>query len=281
MPAESMRRCAVLGSPIGHSLSPVIHRAAYRELGLDWQYTAHEVDEAGLAAFVAGLDASWRGLSLTMPLKRVVFDVADEVVEPAGTVGAANTLIRADDGRLSAYNTDVPGLVGALAERAVAAAPQVVCVWGGGATAASVLAALAQLDAGDVHVHARSPERARPAISVGEASGLRVVHASWEVGPECREAALTVNTAPAGALDPLAETLAVGASGRALFDVVYDPWPTVPAAHWTKAGGDVVNGLDLLVHQALGQIELMTGRLVPIAVLRDAAERELAARAAP
>ncbi|WP_129662470.1 shikimate dehydrogenase [Phytoactinopolyspora endophytica] len=279
MPADPARRCAVLGSPIAHSLSPVIHRAAYRELELDWQYTSHEVDEDGLAGFVAGLDGSWRGLSLTMPLKRVVFDVADEVTELARTVGAANTLIRADDGRLSAENTDVPGLVGALQERGVTS-PSTVCVWGGGATAASVLAAVAQMRAAEVHVHARSAERSRPARSVGDSFGLRAEHARWEIMPGCGAADLTVNTAPAGALDPLAEALAVRAADRCLFDVIYDPWPTVLAAHWAKAGGPVVSGLDLLVHQALGQIELMTGQSVPVAVLRDAAEQALAARTA-
>ncbi|TDC50157.1 shikimate dehydrogenase, partial [Jiangella ureilytica] len=108
------RRCAVLGSPIAHSLSPVIHRAAYRRLGLDWEYTAHEVDESSLARFVSGLGPEWRGLSLTMPLKRVALDVAATASDVARTVGAANTLVRRDDGGWDADNTDVPGVVATL-----------------------------------------------------------------------------------------------------------------------------------------------------------------------
>lgn len=285
---DAVRRCAVLGSPIAHSLSPVIHQAAYRHLGLEWRYTAHEVDEAGLATFVASLDASWRGLSLTMPLKRVAFDVADDVSELARTVGAANTLVRDDDDSWFADNTDVPGVVEALRERG-AGSPVGVCVWGGGATAASVLAALAVIDAGPAHVHARSAQRAQPALSVARALGYEATHAGWEVTPACAGADLTVNTAPAGAIDRFTKMLVSPADAgpgptapaalRALFDVIYDPWPTPLAAAWATAGGTVVGGVDLLVHQALGQVRLMTGHDVPVTVLREAAETALASRA--
>jgi shikimate dehydrogenase len=273
-----VRECAVLGSPIEHSLSPVIHRAAYRHLRLNWRYSAHEVDEAGLAEFVGGLDAHWRGLSLTMPLKRVVLGVADETSDLARRVGAANTLIRADDGQLFAENTDVPGLIGALRERGTPV-PAAVCVWGGGATAASVLAAMGLFGAGHSHVHARSAQRARPALDVAGLYGHAARHAGWHVTEQCQEADLVVNTAPSGAVAPLADDLAATVeTGQVLFDVIYDPWPTPLAAGWSAAGGVVVNGLDLLVHQALGQITLMTGQEVPVDVLRQAAEQALAAR---
>lgn len=274
------RRCAVLGSPIDHSLSPVIHQAAYRHLGLDWTYTAHDVDEAGLAGFVAALDDEWRGLSLTMPLKRVALDVADGSSELARTVGSANTLVRSDDGRLAADNTDVPGLVAALRERHVDA-PATACVWGGGATAASALAAVAMLGVQSTHVHARSAERAQAAASVAGALGHHVELEPWQVLPRCAPADLTINTTPASALDPLADALGAAANeSRALFDVVYDPWPTPVAQRWNAAGGIVVSGLDLLVHQALGQVRLMTGRDAPVHVLREAAEQALARRTA-
>jgi shikimate dehydrogenase len=276
--AQQVRRCAVLGSPIAHSLSPAIHRAAYQHLGLAWTYTAHEVDEAGLAGFVGSLDPSWRGLSLTMPLKRVALDLTDDASALARTVGAANTLIRADDGGLFADNTDVPGVISALDEMRIGV-PESVCVWGGGATAASVLAALASVGAGVTHVHARSAERAEEALAVARALGHPVTHVPWEVISACATCDLTINTAPAGALDVYATTLASGARpSSALFDVLYEPWPTKVAAAWAAAGGVVLSGLDLLIHQALGQVRLMTGHDVAVDVLRTAAEQALAAR---
>ena len=280
------RRCAVLGSPIAHSLSPVIHRTAYRHLGLDWEYTAHEVGEAELPAFVAGLGPEWRGLSLTMPLKRVALDVATTVSDVAQTVGAANTLVRRDDGGWDADNTDVPGVVATLrAAKADVAGP--VCLWGGGATAASVLAALAFLESGPVHVHVRSASRAAEALAVAAALGHPAEPAPWAVLPACESAGVTVATAPSGALDELSAALATGggptasaaAAGRVLFDVVYDPWPTPVAAAWQAAGGAVAGGLELLVHQAVGQLRLMTGSDVPADLLRTAALAAIGARA--
>ncbi|WP_083288737.1 shikimate dehydrogenase [Jiangella alba] len=274
-----MTRCAVLGSPIAHSLSPVIHRAAYRQLGLDWEYTAHEVDEAGLAGFVASLGAGWRGLSLTMPLKRVALDLATSASDVAATVGAANTLVRRDHGGWDADNTDVPGIVATLREAGAAVAAP-VCLWGGGATAASVLAALAFLESGPVHVHVRSAARAEAALAVAAALGHPAEPAPWAVLPACADAGVTVTTAPSGALDELATAVAAaGATDRVLFDVVYDPWPTPVAAAWQAAGGVVASGLDLLAHQAVGQVRLMTGADVPVDVLRSAALAAIGARA--
>lgn len=274
------RRCAVLGSPIAHSLSPVIHRAAYARLGLDWEYTAHEAGESDLAGFVAGLGPEWRGLSLTMPLKRVALDVATTVSDVAQTVGAANTLVRRDDGGWDADNTDVPGVVATL-RAAGASVAEPVCLWGGGATAASVLAALAFLESGPVHVHVRSAARAAGALAVAAALGHPAEPAPWAVLPVCASAGLTVTTAPSGALDPLADEVAAGggaATGRVLFDVVYDPWPTPLAAAWQAAGGVVASGLELLVHQAIGQLRLMTGSDVPAGLLRSAALAAIGAR---
>lgn len=280
MPGPGSRRCAVLGSPIAHSLSPVIHQAAYRHLGIDWTYTAHEVDEAGLAGFVDSLDASWRGLSLTMPLKRVALDVADEVWGLAQMVGAANTLLRDDDGRWQATNTDVSGAKAALVERGVTQVRE-ACVWGGGATAVSMLAALTELDAQHIHVHARSEERTRRSIAPAFRWRPSVEISPWRVGSSCGAAGLTVATTPAGVMDAVATELTVApTAGRHLFDVVYHPWPTTLAARWSAGGGAVVSGLDLLIHQAAEQIWLMTGDDVPVAVLRAAAETGLAARTA-
>ncbi len=264
---EGSRRCAVLGSPIGHSLSPVIHRAAYRHLGIDWQYTAHDVDEASLAGFLAGVDEEWRGFSLTMPLKRAALERSDEASDIARSVGAANTLLRADSGWLSADNTDVPGVVATLTERG-ADVTGPVCVWGGGATAASVLAALALMRSGPVHLHVRSASRAAEALAVAAEFGRSAEPVGWHVQQRCHTCAVTISTAPAGALDDYADELAGDPTERLLFDVVYAPWPTPVAMIWTDRGGAVAGGLDLLVHQAVGQVKLMTGYDVPPAVLR-------------
>ena len=265
------RRCAVLGSPIAHSLSPVLHRAAYRELGLDWEYTAHEVDEAGLAAFVAALDRSWRGLSLTMPLKRVGLELAGEASDLARTVGSANTLLLEPDGRVFADNTDVPGMVAALRERGAIPRMGAVCLWGAGATAASALAAVALLEGRAVHVHARDAARGAWVVDLGKRLGLAVSLRPWRPWPECSVAELVVQTAPAGAVDGVVGSLTeAGTTGRVLLEVVYRPWPTLLAARWHAGGGAVATGLDLLVHQAAGQVRLMTGHDVPVPVLRAA-----------
>ena len=274
---EGPRRCAVLGSPISHSLSPVIHRAAYRHLGLDWHYGAHDVGESALAGFLATRGADWRGLSLTMPLKRVALELADEATNIARTVGAANTLLRGHDGRWAADNTDVAGVVATLSERQADTSGS-VCVWGGGATAASVLAALASMGTGAVHVHARSEQRAAAALAVAEALGQPAAPVAWAVNERCHEAATTICTAPAGAVDPWVAEIAARPQGRLLFDVVYAPWPTPLAAAWAAGHGAVAGGLDLLVHQAVEQVRLMTGSHVPADVLRAAAAAAMDAR---
>jgi shikimate dehydrogenase len=259
------RRCAVLGSPIAHSLSPTLHRAAYAHLGLDWTYAAVELREHELAGFVQSLDATWRGLSLTMPLKQAAAHVATETMEPVGTTGVANTLILDGDRRV-AHNTDVPGMQAALAEAGVGHVRRAT-VLGGGSTAAAAVAALA-LVADDLVVVVRSVERAGAVRAVADRLGVRVVLADWSDAREHLSAPVVVSTTPVGATDSL--VAGVPHVPELLFDVVYDPWPTRLAAAWTAAGGRVLGGLDLLVHQAVGQVVLMTGREVPVEVLRTA-----------
>jgi len=261
----------VLGRPVAHSLSPVLHRGAYRHLGLNWEYTAHEVDEAGLGDFVRRLDRRWRGLSLTMPLKRAGLALADTASDLARTVGAANTLLIDPGGHLHADNTDVPGMVAALRERGALPRVAAVCMWGAGATAASALAAVAALEGRAVHIHAREPDRARAVVELGERLGTSVSLRPWRTWPECAVSELVVQTAPAGAVDGVVDSLTSAATtGRLLLEVVYTPWPTALAARWIEGKGAVASGLDLLVHQAAGQIRLMTGHDVPVSVLRDA-----------
>ncbi|MFF0430117.1 shikimate dehydrogenase [Streptomyces sp. NPDC004520] len=271
------RRAAVLGSPIAHSLSPVLHRAAYAELGLDhWSYDRFEVDEAALPGFVAELDATWAGLSLTMPLKRAVIPLLDEISDTAASVEAVNTVVLREDGRRVGDNTDIPGMIAALRERGVEKVES-AAVLGAGATASSALAALARICAGPVTAYVRSEARAEEMRGWGERLGVDVRTADWERAAEAFDAPLVIATTPAGTTNALAT--AVPDTVGTLFDVLYDPWPTPLAATWSDRGGKVVGGLDLLVHQAVLQVEQMTGvPRAPLAAMRAAGEQALAAR---
>ncbi|BAU81947.1 shikimate 5-dehydrogenase I alpha [Streptomyces laurentii] len=277
MPATDGRRAAVLGSPIAHSLSPVLHRSAYRELGLDdWSYDRFEVDEPALPGFVGGLDASWAGLSLTMPLKRAVIPLLDEITDTAAAVEAVNTVVLTEDGRRVGDNTDIPGMVAALRERGVEKV-DAAAVLGAGATASSALAALARICSGPVTAYVRSEARAEEMRGWGERLGVDVRTAAWDDAAEAFAAPLVVATTPAGTTDALAAS--VPDAPGTLFDVLYDPWPTRLAAAWSARGGKVVGGLDLLVHQAVLQVEQMTGRTPgPLAAMRAAGEAALAQR---
>ena len=267
---RSGRRCAVLGSPIAHSLSPALHRAAYAELGLDWRYDRFEVTEDGLAGFVGELDASWRGLSLTMPLKVVALGLGD--VEPlARQAGAANTLVLELDGSRRLHNTDVGGLVWALRRAGVGSLGRAT-ILGAGATARSTLLSLAQLGARSVVVVARTPAKAAALVALGRELEVDVQLQEWSAPLPASDAVLS--TAVAGAADGLAERAA--ASAPVVFDAIYHPWPTVLAEAATAAGCTVVNGLDLLVGQALLQLELMTGASVDAEVLYAAGRSALA-----
>ncbi|MFD8822491.1 shikimate dehydrogenase [Streptomyces sp. NPDC059605] len=275
--ADRRHRAAVLGSPIAHSLSPVLHRAAYAELGLtDWSYERFEIDEAALPGFVESLDATWAGLSLTMPLKRAVIPLLDSVSGTAASVEAVNTVVLTEDGRLTGDNTDIPGMIAALRERGVEKTDS-AAVLGAGATASSALAALAGMCTGPVTAYVRSQERGREMRGWGERLGVDVRIADWADAEQALRAPLVIATTPAGATDALAA--AVPDRPGTLFDVLYEPWPTGLAAAWADRSGPVVGGLDLLVHQAVLQVEQMTGRApAPLAAMRRAGEAALAAR---
>jgi shikimate dehydrogenase len=265
-------KCAVLGDPIAHSLSPALHRAGYAALGLDWSYDAVRVPAGRLGAYLGDLDGTWRGLSLTMPLKREAMDLADWLNVRARLVGAANTLVLVD-GQVHADNTDLPGALAALRERWDGVVTSAT-VLGAGATAASTGLALVEAGASEVTLLVRSPERAAETVAAIER------HPS---GPEVRLGSLArdtpsgevlVSTIPADAQVP--ELVARCADVPVVFEVLYDPWPTPLAA----ASGDrvLVSGLDLLVHQAAYQFEIFTGSPAPLAEMRAAGEAGLAAR---
>ncbi|MFF1414642.1 shikimate dehydrogenase [Streptomyces sp. NPDC058289] len=270
-------RAAVLGSPIEHSLSPVLHRAAYQELGLgERSYDRFEIDEAALLGFMAQLGPEWAGLSLTMPLKRAIIPLLDEISDTAASVETVNTVVFTEDGRTVGDNTDIPGLLAALSEQGVEKVES-AAVLGAGATASSALAALARICTGPVTAYVRSEARAAEMREWGERLGVDVRTADWSRAAEALAAPLVIATTPAGATDELAGS--VPAAAGTLFDVLYDPWPTPLAAAWTQRGGKLLGGLDLLVHQAVLQVELMTGcPTAPLAAMRAAGEAALRAR---
>jgi shikimate dehydrogenase len=270
----------VLGRPIAHSLSPVIHNAGYAAAGLrDWMYAAHDCGTDELAGFIAGLDDSWRGLSLTMPLKEVALAVADEVAPLAAALGAANTLVRVgqdereprnatpmEGARWLADNTDAPGMVDALRGAGVKTADR-VAILGAGGTARAALAAAASLGADEVVVYARRTSAVDELRAVAKAVGVSVVGAPWSSADDAGAAQVVVSTVPRGVADGLA---VAWEPGGVLFDALYDPWPTPLAASAQAAGCAVVSGLDLLLAQGVRQFELFTGVAAPIDPMRSA-----------
>ena len=252
----------------------MLHRAAYAALGLDWSYDAHEVDEAGLARFLDGLDGSWRGLSLTMPLKRAVLPLLDDVSETARRAGVVNTVVLRD-GRRSGHNTDVGGVAAAVSERYDGPVDRAVVV-GGGATAASALLGLAHLGCRAVTLLVRDEARAAGTVAAAGRHAQELAVEVRRIGDRVAPADVLVSTIPAAAQS--ADVLRLLEGAAAVLDVVYDPWPTPLARAAEGSGRALVSGLDLLVHQAVRQVELMTGRpTVALEVMRDAGRRALAA----
>lgn len=277
------RRAAVLGHPIGHSLSPVLHRAAYAALGLaGWRYDAVDVTEADLPGFVAALDDGWAGLSLTMPLKQAVLPLLHHVEPQAELLGVVNTvLVQAGGARpeLTGANTDVHGIIAALGEAGVSSAPgRTGVVIGAGATAASAIAALGTLGCTTPVVLARSMARAgatmRAAHRMGVDATFRMLDPA-RVGSALASADIVVSTLPAGAADELAVAL-VGPVRGVLLDCAYHPQPTALVSVWRAAGGGAVSGERMLLHQAGEQVRLMTGRPAPLAAMDSALGEALA-----
>ena len=265
--------CAVLGSPITHSLSPAMHRAAYATLGLDWVYEAVEVREGDLAAFLGALGDDVRGLSVTAPLKREAAAASHQHSGDVEMLGVANTLV-VDDGMISAHNTDVPG-AGAALDEAGLGSPVSARILGGGATAASVALTLVRLGVEELEFVVRDRSRAAEAEAVARGRGIGVTVRLLDE-PLVDKVDLLISTVPSDAIGARAYELVD--SSQAVFDVVYDPWPTALGRAADEAGVPVVSGLDLLAHQAALQVELMTGSDVSPQLLRDAALAQLSAR---
>jgi len=276
---RTVRRAAVLGSPIKHSLSPVLHGAAYQALELhEWHYDMIECDEPGLPPLIDGMGLEWAGLSLTMPLKRVALAVADEVSPLARAVGAANTLVFPPGGPAEgrrADNTDVAGMVAALREAGIAQVKQAV-ILGAGGTAQSALAAVRELGHQSPVVLVRNLARTRELWETAERLGMRPTISGRLLDEPLPDADLVISTLPGGAADPLSST--PWNPGTTVLDVVYAPWPTPFAGSALAAGCRVVSGLTVLLHQAVAQVELMTGRPGPVEAMRTALATAVAAR---
>jgi len=274
-----VKRLAVLGSPIAHSLSPAIHRAAYRTLDLGWQYDAIEVPGGSLRSFLRTCDSTWHGLSLTMPLKAEAIVVCDEISPLAQQVGGANT-ITWHGSTSRAHNTDVLGFLNAI-KLHDAAHIDAVAILGGGATARAAVAAVSEF-AESITVYIRDPLREDGLIAAmgDSAPELRIL--PWDQASRALAAPLVISTTPQGVGDFLVDS--IPANPGVLFDALYSPWPTPIAAEWHWKGGRVIGGLDLLVEQAIEQIRLFVGEPSHLddgalrTVMLDAGRAELAAR---
>lgn len=284
-----LHRCAVLGKPIAHSLSPVLHNAAYRALGLhDWIYDRHEIGEDELDAFLKSLDSSWVGLSLTMPLKKTIQPYGNPENLWAKELKVANTAVfdwsstepdpAWPNGRpsIKLYNTDVIGIQLAFenASRELGmhhgqARSQNALVIGNGNTASSAVAALSMMNViGRITVAARHPgknpdlqpvaERFVPVSDPYHEIDLNDPRAVLEAAGN---ATFVVNTIPGHAADAVADTLraANGSVRGLLLDVVYDPRPTELMQAWRMMGGHAIGGEEMLLYQGLVQVLLMTG----------------------
>ncbi|MFL0712646.1 MAG: shikimate dehydrogenase [Microcella pacifica] len=251
----SERSLAVLGHPVAHSLSPVMHAAAYQALGLDWAYGRADVREHELAGFLDGLDRSWRGISATMPLKEELARLGDDGDRDVELTGAANTLLLADDGRRIVRNTDVVGVERSLRRAGLSSAEHAVLV-GAGATARSVVVALDALGVRGITVAVRDAARAGGIRTLAEELGLEFdAVALGDLAAVVEETNVVAWTLPNGV--PLDEQLPVSAREHAVaLDVTYHPWPGPLAAQWLAVGGRVASGRDMLLHQAVRQVRL-------------------------
>ena len=264
--ADGPKRAAVIGRPVGHSLSPLLHRAAYRALGLgDWTYDALDLGAEDVPVLLAGLGEEWRGFSVTMPCKQAAVTAADEVAPLPRLLGAANTLVRLPDGGWRAENTDVFG-VGMALQLGGVEGVQRAAIIGAGGTAAAAAVALAELRAEHVDVVVREPARAADLVRV--LGTLGVTTTVTRLAGAVLDADVVVSTVPIGAHPDLLE---LGwRPGQTVLDVLYAPWPTPLAQRVVDGGGTVISGLEVLFWQATGQVELMTGLPAPIAEMRAA-----------
>lgn len=250
-------KLAVLGSPISHSKSPALHRAAYDQLGLDWEYSAVQTESSALEGFIASCTGDWRGLSLTMPLKRDVLALLDSRDPLVSLTGGANTVLFGQfrsRRTLRGFNTDVEGIDRALRAAGIDGL-ETVRMLGGGATAASAIVAAVNLGATRIELGVRSPERAAPLARLIERLGIRYSIAEISHGFHSPNPDLVISTLPGGSrID--SSLLEMSLVDAPLFDVAYDPWPSQLGRLWLDDGRTVISGIEMLIHQALLQVRV-------------------------
>ena len=265
-----MINAAVLGSPIAHSLSPLIHSLAYEHLGLQARYEAIEVKAGGLESFITQTDKNC--LSLTMPLKEEAMKVADVISDVAARISCGNTL-SLNEGVWSLTSTDVSGFDQTLQMHGLEKIDSVLII-GAGATARAAVSSVSQF-AKSISVISRNPERE---AAMNRASLVDVTYLPWEFTSLINTATLVINTTPNKAADFF--TSSINTPSGTFFEVLYHPWPTSISKVWSESSGPVIDGLDLLIHQAISQIEIFADlrcdRELLLAKMRDAAVKKLA-----
>ncbi|AZA11524.1 shikimate dehydrogenase [Corynebacterium gerontici] len=264
-------RAVVLGKPIEHSRSPLLHNTGYEALSMrDWHYERQECDAEGLPATLEAFGPEVRGCSVTMPAKFAALECASSVSERAALVGSANTLLRTPEG-WHADNTDIDGVLGALAELMGTQAITRACVVGAGGTARPALYALAKRGAKSVAIVNRS-DRSEEFGDLAEALGVELKFSSFDQLQDALEGSdVLVSTVPAEVVAPFAQTLAQ----IPVLDVIYDPWPTPLMQAASALGTAFVGGYVMLAEQAYGQFEQFTGVQPPREAMRIALERDL------
>lgn len=282
------RRAGIVGSPVAHSLSPVLHGAAYAALGLTgWTYDRAEVPAGRLADHVGRLGPEWVGLSVTMPGKEEALALATEASGEAVLAGAANTLVRREGG-WTADNTDIFGLAAALEvelARTGAGPVRQALVLGGGATARSAVLALRRLGAQEVTLLVRDRMRPETAAMLDRLTGtpdaphVRAGRLADGIPLDRTVAQVVVSTLPGSAPAPALLLPEGEAPAPVLLDVAYQPWPSALArtvAERTGGSVPVARGTGMLLHQAVRQVELMTGLSAPVEAMATALEDHLA-----
>jgi shikimate dehydrogenase len=249
---EKTLKGAVLGSPIKHSLSPVLHMSAFKFLGIQGQYSAIEVNSGDLRNFLENFASDMDYLSLTMPLKEEALELDLDFDSEGLRIRSINTLVKRN-GRWSASSTDGSGFTKALQSAGYSKFNRIL-ILGAGGTARAIAGVISGFT-NDVHVMGRSQSRADSiSTSVVEAN---FQYLTWDDCLSIDSYDLVINTTPAGAADLFADSIS-RVEGKLLFDVIYKPWPTVLGRRWSDSGGKVLNGLELLIYQGIDQLALIT-----------------------
>lgn len=265
---------AVIGSPIQHSLSPFLHQAAYRDLGLNIDYRRIEITKETIGSFLASWPEGLVGLSVTMPLKQVIIPLLSQVDGLAKAVGAVNTVVPFPGGITAGFNTDVYGLVTAIKEaKGREFSPERAVIVGSGATASSALAALGELQAGQINLLARRVSGAGNAVQAATRLGIDPGYMPLAAGEKAREtlqaADLIISTVPRAVLDDFYQTISFNPE-QTVLDIVYDPWPSELVKQASRSGATIISGKVMLLHQALMQVKLFTSRTPNLEAMRTA-----------